>query len=169
MNSLSANLSNLLSILKKGNMIPVKGYAAQSPTTDLAPWDFERRDVGPHDVQFDVQFCGVCHSDLHQIKNDWFPGIFPMVPGHEIVGRVVKVGNQVTKFKEGDLAGVGCMVDSCRKCVNCQAGEEQFCIEGMTLTYSGPDKISGGFTCGGYSTAIVVDEHFTLKISDKLD
>ena len=86
-------------------MIPVKGYAAQTPTSDLAPWDFQRRDVGPHDVQFDVQFCGVCHSDLHQIKNDWFPGIFPMVPGHEIVGKVIKVGSAVKKFKVGDLAG----------------------------------------------------------------
>jgi D-arabinose 1-dehydrogenase-like Zn-dependent alcohol dehydrogenase len=85
-------------------MIPVKGYAAQSPTTDLASWDFQRREVGPHDVQFDILFCGVCHSDLHQIKNDWFPGIFPMVPGHEIVGKVVKVGNHVKKFKVGDLS-----------------------------------------------------------------
>jgi len=101
-------------------MLPVKGYAAQSPTTDLAPWSFERREVGPHDVQFDILFCGVCHSDLHQIKNDWFPGIFPMVPGHEIVGRVVKVGSHVKKFKVGDLAGTGCLVDSCRICENCK-------------------------------------------------
>ena len=99
-------------------MIAAKGYAAQSPTSDLAPWDFKRREVGPHDVQFDIKYCGVCHSDLHQIKNDWFPGIFPMVPGHEIVGTVVKVGSHVKKFKIGDLAGTGCLVDSCRTCEN---------------------------------------------------
>ena len=101
-------------------MIAAKGYAAQSAETDLAPWNFERREVGPHDVQFEILFCGVCHSDLHQIKNDWFPGIFPMVPGHEIVGRVVKVGDHVKKFKVGDLAGTGCMVDSCQVCENCK-------------------------------------------------
>src|SRR6202012_1870345 len=101
-------------------MIPVKGYAAQPPTTDLAPWDFQRRDVGPHDVQFDILFCGVCHSDLHQINDDWFPGIFPLVRGREIVGKVVKVGDHVKKCKVGDLAGTGCMVDSCRTCENCK-------------------------------------------------
>ena len=106
-------------------MIPVKGYAAQTPTTDLAPWNFERRDVGPNDVQVDILFCGVCHSDLHQIKNDWFPGIFPMVPGHEIVGRVAKVGKNVKGFKVGDLAGTGCMVNSCQLCENCKNDLEQ--------------------------------------------
>jgi alcohol dehydrogenase (NADP+) len=106
-------------------MIQAKGYAAQSPTTDLASWSFERREVGPLDVQFDIQYCGVCHSDLHQIRNEWFPGIFPMVPGHEIVGKVVKVGDQVKKFKVGDLAAVGCLVDSCRSCDNCKQGLEQ--------------------------------------------
>jgi len=109
-------------------MTPSKGYAAQSPTTDLAPWKFERRDVGPSDVQFDIQFCGVCHSDLHQIRNEWFPGIFPMVPGHEIVGKVVKVGSNVKKFKVGDLAATGCLVDSCRDCENCKQGMEQYCL-----------------------------------------
>jgi uncharacterized zinc-type alcohol dehydrogenase-like protein len=151
-------------------MISTKGYAAQSATSPLAPYSFERRDPGPKDVQIDILYCGICHSDIHMSRGEWGPiSQFPMVPGHEIVGRVVKVGRDVKKFKEGDLAGVGCMVDSCRECSSCKAGLEQFCLEGMTLTYSSPDKKSGGFTCGGYSTAIVVDEHFTLKISDKLD
>ncbi|MGN6178545.1 MAG: NAD(P)-dependent alcohol dehydrogenase [Mucilaginibacter sp.] len=150
-------------------MIPVKGYAAQSPTSDLAPWDFERREVGPHDVQFDILYCGVCHSDLHQIKNDWFPGIFPMVPGHEIVGRVVKVGDQVTKFKVGDLAGTGCLVDSCLHCENCNHDLEQYCLEGNTQTYNGMERDGSMPTYGGYSTSIVVKEHFVLKISEKLD
>src|ERR1043166_7960204 len=103
-------------------MISAKGYAAQSPTTDLAPWKFERRAPGPHDVQFDIHYCGVCHSDIHQVRDEWFPGIFPMVPGHEIVGRIAKVGDLVTRFKVGDLAGVGCFVDSCRECPECKAG-----------------------------------------------
>ncbi len=150
-------------------MIPVKGYAAQSPETDLAPWDFQRREVGPHDVQFDILYCGVCHSDLHQIKNDWFPGIFPMVPGHEIVGRVVKVGDHVKNFKVGDLAGTGCLVDSCMHCENCAQDLEQYCLEGNTQTYNGMERDGSSPTYGGYSTSIVVKEHFVLKISDKLD
>ena len=149
-------------------MIATKAYAAQSPTTDLAPWSFERREVGPHDVQFDILFCGVCHSDLHQIKNDWFPGIFPMVPGHEIVGRVVKVGDHVKKFKVGDLAGTGCLVDSCRECENCKQGLEQYCLEGNVQTYNGKGK-DGTPTYGGYSKTIVVHEDFVLHISEKLD
>lgn len=149
-------------------MIATKAYAAQSPKTDLAPWSFERREVGPHDVQFDILFCGVCHSDLHQIKNDWFPGIFPMVPGHEIVGRVVKVGGHVKKFKVGDLAGTGCLVDSCRECENCKQGLEQYCLEGNVQTYNGRDK-DGSPTYGGYSKTIVVHEDFVLHISEKLD
>ena len=112
-------------------MINAKGYAAATPTTNLAPWNFQRRDVGPLDVQFDILYCGVCHSDLHQIRNEWFAGIFPMVPGHEIVGRVVKVGKEVTKFKIGDLAAVGCLVDSCRTCDNCKEGLEQYCLNGV--------------------------------------
>ena len=150
-------------------MIPVKGYAAQTPTSDLALWDFERREVGPHDVQFEILFCGVCHSDLHQIKNDWFPGIFPMVPGHEIVGRVVKVGDHVTRFKVGDLAGTGCMVDSCLHCENCNQDLEQYCLEGNTQTYNGMERDGSMPTYGGYSTSIVVKEHFVLNISDKVD
>lgn len=150
-------------------MIRTKAYAAQSPTTDLAPWNFERREVGPHDVQFDIQFCGVCHSDLHQIKNDWFPGIFPMVPGHEIVGRVVKVGDHVKKFKVGDLAGTGCLVDSCRTCDNCKEGLEQYCLTGSSQTYNGLEQDKKTPTYGGYSNTIVVNEDFVLHISDKLD
>src|SRR5277367_462022 len=150
-------------------MKTTKAYAAQSATSPLAPYSFERRDPGPLDVQIEILFCGVCHSDIHTVRSEWGPANYPCVPGHEIVGRVTKVGAQVKKFKAGDLAGVGCMVDSCRTCSSCKAGLEQFCLNGMTLTYNSPDKKSGGFTCGGYSTSIVVDEAFTLKISDQLD
>jgi uncharacterized zinc-type alcohol dehydrogenase-like protein len=150
-------------------MIKAKAYAAQSATSPLAPYSFERRDPGPLDVQIEILFCGVCHSDIHTVRSEWGPATYPCVPGHEIVGKVVKVGSEVKKFKEGDLAGVGCMVDSCRTCVHCQAGFEQFCTVGTTFTYNSPDKKSGGITWGGYSNAIVVDEAFTLKISDKLD
>jgi uncharacterized zinc-type alcohol dehydrogenase-like protein len=148
-------------------MIQSKGYAAQSPEADLAAWDFERRDVGAHDIQIEIQYCGVCHSDLHQIKNDWFPGIFPMVPGHEIVGKIVKVGDHVKNFKVGDLAGVGCMVDSCQVCENCKADLEQYCEEGNTQTYNNKGR-DGVPTYGGYSNNIVVREEFVLHISDKL-
>ncbi len=150
-------------------MIAAKAYAAQSPAAPLAPWNFERREVGPHDVQFDILYCGVCHSDLHQVNNDWFPGIFPMVPGHEIVGRVVKVGAHVKKFKVGDLAGTGCLVDSCRTCDNCRNGLEQYCANDAVQTYNGIDKYGDGSpTYGGYSNTIVVKEDFVLHISDKL-
>lgn len=148
-------------------MIQAKGYAAQTPETDLAPWDFQRRDVGPNDVQIDIAYCGVCHSDLHQIKNDWFPGIFPMVPGHEIVGKISRVGSSARKFKVGDLAGVGCLVDSCRTCSNCQEGLEQYCLNHSVATYNGREK-DGTPTYGGYSNTIVVHEDFVLHISDKL-
>src|SRR6476659_8038753 len=121
-------------------MIQSKGYAAQDAVTDLAPWNFERREVCAHDVQIEIQYCGVCHSDLHQIKNEWFPGIFPMVPGHEIVGKVKKVGSAVTKFKIGDIAAVGGMVDSCRTCDNCKKGLEQYCEKGAVGTYNSKGK-----------------------------
>ncbi|MFF5380196.1 NAD(P)-dependent alcohol dehydrogenase [Pedobacter suwonensis] len=150
-------------------MIATKGYAAQNAETDLAPWNFERRDVGPHDVQFEILFCGVCHSDLHQIRNDWFEGIFPMVPGHEIVGRVVKVGDHVKKFKVGDLAGTGCMVDSCQVCENCKQDLEQYCLEGNTQTYNNLARDGKTPTYGGYSDTIVVREEFVLHVSDKLN
>ncbi|MDQ7947983.1 MAG: NAD(P)-dependent alcohol dehydrogenase [Pedobacter sp.] len=148
-------------------MIQTKGYAAQNAETDLAPWNFERREVGAHDVQIEILYCGVCHSDLHQIKNDWFPGVFPMVPGHEIVGKIVKVGDHVKNFKTGEMAGVGCMVDSCQACSECQQGLEQYCQEGNTQTYNNLDR-EGRPTYGGYSNTIVVREEFVLHISDKL-
>src|SRR4051812_5559809 len=150
-------------------MIPTKGYAAQNAKDPLAPFKFERREPGPHDVQFDILYCGVCHSDLHQVRDEWGGSIYPMVPGHEIVGRVSRVGAQVKKFKAGDLAGVGCMVDSCRECNACREGEEQYCDRGQTvLTYNSRFK-DGMPTYGGYSNNIVVDESFVLKVSPKLD
>lgn len=149
-------------------MIQTKGYAAPSAQSELTPWEFERRAVGAHDIQIEILFCGVCHSDLHQINNDWFPGVFPMVPGHEIVGRIVKTGDHVKGFKTGDLAGVGCMVDSCQRCENCRQGLEQYCLEGNTQTYNNLDR-SGVPTYGGYSKTIVVREEFVLHISEKLD
>jgi len=150
-------------------MIATKGFAVQDAKSDLALWNFERREVGPHDVQFDILFCGVCHSDLHQIKDDWGGGIFPMVPGHEIVGKVIKIGSHVKKFKVGDLAGTGCLVDSCRTCHNCKEGLEQFCLNGFSGTYNGMEQDHKTPTYGGYSNTIVVHEDFVLHISDKLD
>ncbi|WP_375381186.1 NAD(P)-dependent alcohol dehydrogenase [uncultured Sphingomonas sp.] len=142
------------------------GYAAHAATTPLAPFSFERRDPLPGDVAIDILFCGVCHSDLHTARGEWGGTIYPCVPGHEIVGRVSAVGSDVTTFKVGDLAGVGCMVDSCGHCPSCTDGEEQFCeTTGFVGTYNGPDKESGGHTFGGYSDHIVVDQGFVLKIS----
>ncbi|HEY5535351.1 MAG TPA: NAD(P)-dependent alcohol dehydrogenase [Ignavibacteria bacterium] len=149
-------------------MIKVKGYAAQSAKLDLAPWNFERREAGPHDVQFEILYCGVCHSDLHQVRDEWGGSIFPMVPGHELVGKVVKVGNHVNKFKAGDLVGVGCMVDSCRTCDNCKDRLEQFCENGNSMTYNGYEQDKKTVTYGGYSNTIVVNEDFVLKVSEKL-
>ena len=151
-------------------MLPTKAYAAPAASVPLAPFDFERRDVGAHDVLIDIQFCGVCHSDLHQVRDEWGAGIFPMVPGHEIVGRVTQVGSHVQNFQVGDLAGVGCMVDSCRTCPSCLDGLEQYCeTTGMVGTYAGTEPGTGRPTYGGYSSQIVVDEKYTLKVSDKLD
>ena len=150
-------------------MIAAKGYAAQNAQTPLAPFQFERREVKPHDVQFNILYCGVCHSDLHQIRDEWGGSIFPMVPGHEIVGRVTKVGAEVTKFKVGDLAGVGCMVDSCRECENCREGLEQYCLVGNSQTYNGREQDGVTPTYGGYSNLIVVHEDFALHVSEKLD
>ena len=150
-------------------MIKSHGYAARDKQSPLGSFDFERREVGPKDVQIEILFCGVCHSDLHQVRDEWGGSIYPMVPGHEIVGRVTKVGAQVKKFKDGDLAGVGCMVDSCRECDSCREGEEQYCDRGQTvLTYNSRYK-DGTPTYGGYSNNIVVDEAFALKISPKLN
>ncbi|CRX37683.1 NAD(P)-dependent alcohol dehydrogenase [Estrella lausannensis] len=140
------------------------GYAASDKTAPLAPFTFERRSLRPLDVKIEILFCGVCHSDLHQARNEWQNTRYPVVPGHEIVGRVVQVGQDVKAFKVGDLAGVGCLVDSCRTCPSCKEHLEQYCENGMTFTYNGIDKIDGTITYGGYSGEIVVDEAFVLKI-----
>jgi uncharacterized zinc-type alcohol dehydrogenase-like protein len=143
-----------------------KSYAAQSAETPFAPFSFDRRDPGPQDVVIDILYCGVCHSDLHTARGEWGGTLYPCVPGHEIVGRVSRVGDAVTKFKAGDLAGVGCMVGSCGHCPSCAEGEEQYCeTTGMVGTYNGRDEVLGGHTFGGYSDHIVVDEGFVLKIS----
>jgi alcohol dehydrogenase (NADP+) len=151
---------------KSGN---TRAYAARTATSSLTPETITRRDPKPADVVIDILYCGVCHSDLHQVRNEWQNTIYPVVPGHEIVGRVVKVGKDVTKFKEGDLAAVGCMVDSCRSCENCRRGLEQYCIKFPILTYNGEDKHLGGVTYGGYSESIVVDQAFVLKVSENLN
>lgn len=149
-------------------MIATKGYAAQNPTATLQPFNFSRREVGPHDVRIEIAYCGVCHSDLHQVRDEWGGSIYPMVPGHEIVGRISKVGSAVTKFKVDDLAGVGCFVDSCRVCDSCKAGNEQYCDVGMAGTYNGYEMDKKTPTYGGYSDCIVVDENYALHVSDKL-
>ncbi len=144
------------------------GYAAQSAKAKLGPFQFERRDPGPKDVLIEIAYCGVCHTDVHQVRDEWGGGIYPMVPGHEIVGRVVHVGTGVKKFAVGDLAGVGCMVGSCRRCASCRKGEEQYCEGQIVFTYN-TSEADGRPTYGGYSNNIVVDEAFTLKISPKLN
>ena len=149
-------------------MIKAKGYAAQNSDSSLAPWNFDRRELGLHDVQIDISYCGVCHTDYHQIKNDWFPGLFPMVPGHEIVGKIVAVGKAVKKFKAGDPAAVGTMADSCRSCPDCENHHEQFCSVSPVLTYNSKGK-DGLPTYGGYSNTIVVHEDFAFHISEKLN
>ena len=149
-------------------MTEIKSYAAQDAKTPVAPWNFKRREVEKNDVQIDILYCGVCHSDLHQIRNEWGGSLFPMVPGHEIIGRVSKVGSNVRKFKVGDLAGVGCMVDSCGECDNCHKGLEQYCTGGASYTYNSFEQDKKTRTYGGYSKLIVVREEFVLHISDKL-
>jgi uncharacterized zinc-type alcohol dehydrogenase-like protein len=146
-----------------------KSYAVNSATTPLAPFNLERRVPGEHDVQIEILFCGVCHSDVHTVRNEWQGTTYPCVPGHEIIGRVISVGEHVKKFKAGDIAGVGCLVDSCRTCGSCEENLEQFCAQGATFTYNSPDKHSGGVTFGGYSESIVVDEAFVLRIPRNLD
>ncbi len=143
------------------------GWAAQSASTPLAPLKFTRRELHDHDVLVNIEFCGVCHSDIHSVRNEWGNAVYPMVPGHEIVGRVAAVGNGVTRFRPGDLVGVGVIVDSCRTCASCKAGEEQYCEVGATLTYGAADRY-GDLTQGGYSNNIVVDDHFVHTISPKL-
>ena len=148
-------------------MSSTRSYAAQSATTPLAPFTITRRSPKPHDVQIEILYCGVCHSDLHFARNDWGMTVYPVVPGHEIVGRVTAVGNQVKKFKVGQLAGIGCMVDSCRDCDNCKEGLEQYCASGATFSYNGNERDGSGNTFGGYSKSILAHEDFVLKISDK--
>jgi len=150
-------------------MTATKAYAAHAADLPLAPFSLERRTPRPDDVAIDILYCGVCHSDLHFARNDWGMSRYPLVPGHEIIGRVTAVGADVTRFREGDLVGVGCMVDSCRQCQACHEGVEQFCLEGFTMTYGSDDRRDGSFTQGGYAAAIVVNEHFVLRIPEGLD
>lgn len=150
-------------------MSKIPAYAAAKANGPLAPFTVERREPGGHDVLIDILYCGVCHSDIHQVRDEWGGGLFPMVPGHEIVGRVAKVGAHVKKFKVGDMAGVGCMVDSCRECAPCKRDLEQFCEKGAAFTYNGTEMDRKTLTFGGYSTQVVTDERFTLKVPDGLD
>ena len=151
------------------NASPARAYAAQSPTSALAPHAIQRRAPLANDVEIDILFCGVCHSDLHFARNEWGFTEYPVVPGHEILGRVTRVGANVTKFKVGDLASVGCLVDSCRSCDCCKKGLEQYCMTGAIFTYNGEDKHLGGMTYGGYSERVVVDEKYTLRVPANLD
>lgn len=150
-------------------MIATKAYVALNSKDPLVPFGFERREVRPHDVHIEIMYCGVCHSDIHQVRNEWGGSIYPMVPGHEIVGRVIKVGSGVKKFKAGDIAGVGVMVDSCRTCKNCKKEMEQYCVEGMTGTYNAIERDGVTIAQGGYSSQIVTDERYVFHISPKLD
>jgi alcohol dehydrogenase (NADP+) len=152
-------------------MYNAKAYSAASATSSLASTKIARRDPTEHDVQIEILFCGICHSDLHSVRNEWsafLPTVYPIVPGHEIVGRVTRVGSAVSKFKPGDLAAVGCLVDSDGTCPECKAGLEQFCLN-ATFTYNAPDKHLGGVTYGGYSENIVVDQRFVLHVPSGLD
>jgi uncharacterized zinc-type alcohol dehydrogenase-like protein len=151
-------------------MITTRAFAAFDATSPLGPHVIDRRDPGPNDVQIEILFCGVCHSDLHTVRDEWDTPTYPCVPGHEIVGRVVAVGSSVTRFRIGDHAAVGCMVDSCRSCRSCDEGLEQYCDQRkVTWTYGSPDRKSGGVTYGGYSTTIVVDQHFVAHLPASLD
>ncbi|MBC8746447.1 MULTISPECIES: NAD(P)-dependent alcohol dehydrogenase [Paraburkholderia] len=147
----------------------INGYAAAASDADLAPFQFTRRHPRADDVVIDIQYCGVCHSDLHQARNDWGNTRYPVVPGHEIIGRVISVGESVTRFKAGDVVGVGCLVDSCGECAPCCEGEEQYCVNQPTPTYNGIDRHDGLATYGGYSERIVVAERFVLRVPDGLD
>ncbi|WP_211363111.1 NAD(P)-dependent alcohol dehydrogenase [Gelidibacter salicanalis] len=147
----------------------IKAYGAADSKADLKPMDIERRTCGDDDVKIDITYCGVCHSDIHTVRNDWKNSKYPVVPGHEIIGRVTKVGKNVTKFRKDDLVGVGCMVDSCQQCSACKEDLEQFCEKGMVGTYNGRDVHLGGHTFGGYSTAVVVNKEFVLRIPENID
>ena len=145
------------------------GYAAKTTSAPLAPLPFNRREPRPDDVAIEVMYCGVCHSDIHQVNNDWGFAVYPVMPGHEIVGKVTAIGSDVSQYKVGDLVGVGCMVDSCRECSACKEDLEQYCLEGFTQTYGSPDRIDGTTTMGGYSDSIVVREAFVVRIPENLD
>ncbi|CAN5499901.1 NAD(P)-dependent alcohol dehydrogenase [soil metagenome] len=147
----------------------IKAYGTEAAEAPIKPLNIQRRSVTPHDVEIDIHFCGVCHSDLHTARNEWHNSRYPVVPGHEIVGKVTRVGDHVSKFKVGDLAAVGCMVDSCRECEHCREGLEQYCEPGSTLTYNSPDKFLNTQTYGGYSEIIVVNENFVLRVPENLD
>lgn len=151
------------------NTTPVKAYGTEAADADLKEMNINRRAVTSKDIEIEILYCGVCHSDLHTARNDWGFTVYPAVPGHEIVGKVTKVGSEVTKLKVGDLAGVGCLVDSCHTCDSCKNDLEQYCLTGFTGTYGSADKHLGGYTYGGYSQKIVVDEHFVLKVPSNLD
>lgn len=158
--------------MKEVKTYPAKAFGAQGADSDLSSLSIPRREPQPNDVQIKILYCGVCHSDLHQVRDEWheaMPTVYPCVPGHEIVGRVTGIGSEVTRFKEGDLAAVGCLVDSCRRCENCREDLEQYCENIATFTYNSEDKILGGVTYGGYSQSIVVDEAFVLSVSEKAD
>jgi uncharacterized zinc-type alcohol dehydrogenase-like protein len=146
-----------------------KGFAAIGPASFLGPINFDRREPGPTDIVVDILYCGVCHSDLHSVRNEWFNSLYPMVPGHEIIGRVTAAGSAVTKFTMGQIAGIGVIVDSCRQCIPCKRGEEHFCEQSPTLTYNSPDRFGGKITKGGYSSNYVVDERFAHRIPENLD
>lgn len=148
-------------------MPTAKGYAVATVKAPLAPYSFERREPGPQDVMIDIQYCGICHSDIHQVRDEWGGSIFPMVPGHEITGVVTAIGDKVSKYKVGDKVGVGCFVDSCRQCAECQQGLEQFCAKGAVFTYNSKEY-DGAPTMGGYSNVIVVDENYVLRIPENL-
>lgn len=150
-------------------MSEVKAYAAPKQSADLKPLDIKRRELTKDDVAIDIEYCGVCHSDIHTVQNDWGGSQYPVVPGHEIIGRVTSVGANVTKFKKGDLVGVGCMVDSCQTCESCKEDLEQYCENGNTMTYNGADEHLGGYTFGGYSEKIVVNDKFVLRIPENID
>lgn len=150
-------------------MTNIKAFGTEAATAPLHSLNIQRRDVLAHDVEIDILYCGICHSDLHAAKNDWKGTKYPIVPGHEIVGRVTKVGAHVSKFKVGDLAAIGCIVDSCRECDYCKEGEEQFCENGNTIVFGSPDKHLGGHTFGGFSETIVADENYVLHVPEKLD
>lgn len=150
-------------------MANARGYAAQSSDSKLAPFSFDRREPRPDDVSIEIDYCGVCHTDIHFAQNDWGMTEYPLVPGHEIIGRVTAVGSEVKNYKVGDTVGVGCMVDACRSCSACESGLEQYCLDGMTGTYNGLDRHDGSITYGGYSDKVVVSERFVVKVPEKLD